>query len=622
MKQMLHGMGAWVLLFVAVTAFAQGVQLSSERVQQIAAMLPAAARGLDVPCSNRGIWAPRAAQLQDQIQQADSLIAEPLPAWSDEAYLDFSRTGQRPRGEAMLHARQDRLASLTMAECAQWKGRYLQALTALLDGLAEQPTWTLPAHDADLSSFHREHYRVELNSAVLADDLAEALYLLGNAIPHATQDRVRMAILERTIQPAREIYLNRSKEFWVSGATNWNAVCLDGVTGAALMTLSSSKDRAWFTAVAEKYSRNYLRSFTPEGYAIEGIGYWGYGFTHYALLREMLWNQTGGGIDLFRSQQVRNIALFGRRFQMIPGVMADFGDAHFGVKPNNSLIAYVDHAYSLGTQSLENPFSFGRPLLGQSLVAQITAWHLAPPLQRFDTATLDVDPLRDYFPGAGVLVSRPGAQGGVAITIKGGGNGGHSHNDLGAFSVGLGTEQVLGDPGGPEAYNANTFSSRRFDSKLLNSYGHPVPVIGGQLQKDATSITLRGPETHFTGAEDTWMLDLSEAYAVPALHDFTRTMKHTRAGKGNIEIVDRFSLSTPTTVEESLPTHGQVKQLDAHTLLFTMHGESVRVTIEASAPITIRQETIDEYGNPFLRVGISALLQGHAAFDMIIEPEP
>ena len=39
------------------------------------------------------------------------------------------------------------------------------------------------------------------------------------------------------------------------------------------------------------------------------------------------------------------------------------------------------------------------------------------------------------------------------------------------------------DDPGSEVYTRRTFSSERYDSKILSSYGHPVPVVGGSLQR-------------------------------------------------------------------------------------------------------------------------------------------
>ena len=73
---------------------------------------------------------------------------------------------------------------------------------------------------------------------------------------------------------------------------------------------------------------------------------------------------------------------------------------------------------------------------------------------------------------------------------------------------------LICDPGG-EVYTRRTFSAHRYDSKVLNSYGHAVPVIAGQLER--TGAAARGVilETNFTPASDVFTLDIRSAYAVP-----------------------------------------------------------------------------------------------------------
>ena len=109
---------------------------------------------------------------------------------------------------------------------------------------------------------------------------------------------------------------------------------------------SSRQERvALFAAAAEKWVPNYLDSFSDSGYDNEGIGYWVYGFSNYTELREQLWLSTGGKIDLFDNPKARKAALFGFQFAMLPGVYADFGDAHFMYKPDQTFLARVDRIF-------------------------------------------------------------------------------------------------------------------------------------------------------------------------------------------------------------------------------------------------------------------------------------
>ena len=115
---------------------------------------------------------------------------------------------------------------------------------------------------------------------------------------------------------------------------------------------------------------------------------------------------------------------------------------------------------------------------------------------------------------------------------------------------------VICDPGG-EVYTKRTFSAHRYDSKVLNSFGHAVPVIAGKLQKagaDARGVIL---ETNFTDAADTFKLDFRSAYAVPELQKLDRTFVFQRGETPSLEVRDEVKFSAPEKFETALVTWGK-----------------------------------------------------------------
>jgi hypothetical protein len=184
----------------------------------------------------------------------------------------------------------------------------------------------------------------------------------------------------------------------------------------------------------------------------------------------------------------------------------------------------------------------------------------------------------------------------------------------------MGAVQPVGEPGGPHFYTGATFGPHRLDSKLLNSFGHPVPEIGGNLQLDATTVKVSVTAHEFTDEADRIAIDMTNAYSVAALKHVTRTLTHSRAGSGSVEVADDFELTQPTEIIESLPTHGTWKQVDAHTLEFSLSGETVRVTIDAPVPVTFTESKVDEYANPFTRVEVHVPLAGSGKISMRFVP--
>jgi hypothetical protein len=209
----------------------------------------------------------------------------------------------------------------------------------------------------------------------------------------------------------------------------------------------------------------------------------------------------------------------------------------------------------------------------------------------------DDDPLRSFFPAGGVLIARntPKVTPAFAVALKGGNNDEpHNHNDVGSFSVVLGGTMLVCDPGG-EVYTRRTFSAQRYDSKVLNSFGHAVPIIAGQLQR--TGAAARGVmlATNFTAAKDVFTLDIRSAYAVPSLEKLQRTFTFTRGAHPSLEVRDVVKGAAPEEFETALVTWGQTKSLGPNTLEIADHGRRVRVTIDTQGrAFQWRQELIDE----------------------------
>ena len=354
----------------------------------------------------------------------------------------------------------------------------------------------------------------------------------------------------------------------------------------------SRDDRAFYAAAGEHCIRYYLSGFTPDGYCAEGVGYWNYGFGHFILLTEALRQATGGKIDLLKDDKAIAAALFCRRSEILPGIFPTISDCSPGTKPSAQLTAYVCRRLGLDAGTNQLVGAGGDLALTLMLAGVDENLPVARKLEKVNDS-----PLRSFFPGGGVLISRTaaGTEPPFAVALKGGHNNEpHNHNDVGSFSVILGREMVICDPGG-EVYTKRTFSAHRYDSKVLSSFGHAVPVIAGQLQRtgaEAHGVIL---ETNFSAAADTFKLDYRSAYAVPSLEKLERTFVFQREPKPSLEVRDEVKFARPEAFETALVTWGKIKTVNATTLEITDGDSTLRVTIDTQGRIfRLKQETIDE----------------------------
>ena len=588
---------AAVLLVASCVAARAEETLDAGRIREIAATLPEHAVGPGQPITNRAAWealAARHPESNDVIPNAVRRAAQPLPEQPDSLFLEFSKNGDRERWQKVAYDRRIRVQVFTLAECLENKGRFLAPLEQTIAALCAERTWVLPAHDGALKNFRGETIEIDLGSSGLGVELATASHLLGDRLPAATRQLIRENLERRIFAPYRAAVNGAGKEFWwMRAGNNWNAVCLNAVTGAALQALDSAEERAWFIAAAEKLVGHYLTGgFTPDGYCVEGLDYWNYGFTNFVLLAENVRQATGGKVDLLARPQAVQPALFGIRPEIINGVCITVADCDPGVEPSGILMNYLYRRFGL---------SFARwrdAKLTGTLYEQATWGFLPPDLPQIHCEeNLGDIPWRSWFPDGGVLICRPGTGAKVpfAVAIKGGNNGvNHGHNDVGSFSVVAGKTMVICDPGG-EVYTARTFSAHRYDSNVLNSFGHALPVVAGQLQR--TGAEARGVvlAKKFTEAADTLTLDIRSAYAVADLQKLERTFVFQRGESPSLEVRDELKLSSPETFESALITWGKIRRVGENELEIADGEDAVRVTIDTQGrAFELKQETINE----------------------------
>jgi hypothetical protein len=192
---------------------------------------------------------------------------------------------------------------------------------------------------------------------------------------------------------------------------------------------------------------------------------------------------------------------------------------------------------------------------------------------------------RYFFKDASVLVCRaiqPGKPP-FGMSIKGGHNGlPHGHNDNGSYVVGYGDFPLLIDPG-MENYTAKTFSMHRFESMMMNSYGHDVPYVGKTLQKSGADALGKIVSTSFTDDQDTLVMDLTTAYPVPGLVHLLRTYIFRRTGP-SIEIADDVLFSQPTDYGSALVTISSWKETGPGSFLIYNKNFALAATVTVENP--------------------------------------
>jgi len=437
-----------------------------------------------------------------------------------------------------------------------------------------------------------------LASAAISWNLATAYYWLGDKLSPEVRQLISSELERRTFAPFQSYATTGTPRlWWAAGTNNWNAVCLAGVTGSALAAIESPERRAFLVAAAERYVQNFLRGFTPDGYCSEGIGYYNYGFGHYLLLSETICQATSGQVDLMDDAKVRQIAIFGPRMEILSGVYPAFADCSPHARPDERLLSYLSRRYGFAWKDVEQQAAMRAGSSRSLFDLGLFDFPNSVSGDSSREAAADRPALRDWFVDAGVLICRPqqDARRGLGIALKGGDNAEHhNHNDVGTFVIALDGQVPLVDPGS-EVYTARTFSSKRYESNVLNSYGHPVPLVAGRMQRTGRQAAARVVKTEFADREDTVVLDIRDAYSVKELKKLVRTFVFSREGTGSLTVTDEVEFEAPRSFGTALITFSPDRKVDERNIWIGAGSHRVRVEVSADgSDVEIRQDEIDE----------------------------
>ena len=575
----------------AATPSAPALAVDPKRIDEIAAWLPKTPKGVAPSFDDREAWEKLAAadpEWRDKtIKRAAWQLTVPIPTYTVEEYEQAAKTQDRSVSNR-LDGRRFRLMTFILAEGMENQGRFVPAILKEIEAICSEHVWIGSGHKKFTVSS-------DLMSAMTSWSLATTIGMMGNRMPPELQQRVKELIIARLIAPYVEQSRNPSlkQDWWRTNGNNWNAVCHAGVVGSALALLDSPRDRAEVIAAVEKELPFYLEGFSKDGYAQEGLGYWVYGFGHYILAGEAVYQATHGKVDLLNSPIADKMARFPERFELAHGIYPAYSDSPLDQQPPGWLCDILNARYGIGHPG-KRSYS-----LDSTFCNMLYAWGVNLGFDATQTAVPKdnkvAKPLYTWFDQAQVLVSHPAPGRGpdMAVSMKGGNNGvAHSHNDLGQFVVTLNGTLLITDPGCP-VYDNLVFSSNRYDSQVINSYGHSVPVVNGKLQGSGPAFAAQVKETQFTDDLASVTLNLRGVYDLFALNELTRKLEHDRK-VGSVTVTDHMTADKPITFGTGLSTYAEAKEVAPGVWTLTKDGQSVRVEISANgAPFTVTRETLN-----------------------------
>ncbi len=584
-------------------------ELSMERITELEAMLPEKPMGMGRPAADRKAWGAFMdnQEAKEIVRKAEALLLADFPELPDDLYLEYRRNGNRTHYEGVNNRRLAMINTLALAECLEYKGRFLAKLEEFLDGFLSQKSWVLPAHDYSLKNFNDESPFPDLVSSEVTCMVAYIDWMLQDKLSARIRERIRREAMHRAIAPYQRVYRGEVGKleiemYWTVSVSNWNAVCTCNMLSAILILLESRHDRAEALAAMEASNKFFYKGFTPDGYCSEGFGYWRYGFGHFLYMAEIVLLTTGGKLNIFNDNPViMKCCEYPRNIMIEDGVAPAYADCAFnGAAGEDNLAIIQRHFPELLPRPIHTPYSMDGKLLFDGVAQNLRTFALFAFSDDKAVKPSIIKPPASvsFFNDAGVLICRSTDKDGnhFGASIKGGHNFElHNHNDVGSYVIVLNRSQLVSDYGG-EIYTRRTFSNDRYLSKMLNSYGHDVPVVAGQLQKTGRDAEGIISECVFSDEKTSILINMTSCYDVPDLLSLTRQFTFDRVSH-KVVVIDIVEFRTPQTFEDAIVSNANYcVDSKSHVKFYNDKSALTASVAVEGADWTLESEYIDNPG--------------------------
>lgn len=482
------------------------------------------------------------------------------PAVLPSMYLEFTRTGNRSVVDSAIANRLKALRSLLLAELAEGKGRFLDDIINGVFAYCEQTYWGSSAHfylyeygspisDPTTVLPDAANPIIDLTVGDVASTLSWTWYFL-----HEEFDKVSPVINERLLSEMHEKvldpYYSRNDFWWMTGwnsgnVNNWTPWCSYNVLTSILLLEKDPAKRLDGVAKSMQSVDLFINSYPDDGGCNEGPSYWGAAVGQLYNYLSLLWDWSGGRIDIFGKDIIREMGRYICKLYIGGGDRyVNFADAPARIVHDGIKIAR--YGRDIGDSDMEG---FGAFLADKSGTrSKALSGDIGTALS--NTFLYDGDPSPSeillgeaWLPDLEVAVARDrkDSQEGFFFAAKGGNNAEqHNHNDVGSFILYYNGSPVFIDPG-VGTYTRQTFSSERYRIWTMQSAFHNLPVINGVMQHEGGLFKAEGSSFKASPSLAEFSTDIAKAYPEDAaVAAWTRKYSLIR-GK-EFRITDSYSL--------------------------------------------------------------------------------
>lgn len=524
--------------------------------------------------SERNFWENISQDLKNEILLQGKKSAEKIKisGWSQikvSAFLEFKKTGNRVNYENLYFNFRNLLTCITLAECVEHKGNFLEDIIDGIFLLCGHTAWQLPAHNSYIRDTPQLNFPdsarpiLDLFACETGAQISVIYFLLKSEFEKISPficQRIETELQTRIIKP----YL--SEHFWWMGnedeeMCNWTPWCTQNILLTAFLLPNDFETRKKILQKALYSLDCFTKDYGEDGCCSEGAEY--YRHAGLCLFNCMdIINKVCNGLleNLFKLPKIKNIAEFilnmhiphtkfyfnfsdcsptaglcgAREFLFGKNVhsneLCEFASEHWKISsPGEKLL-------SCSSESLKQANIY---YLLQSIFCDKEIQNFAQNSQNQQISksaensenSQNLKSKNIWYKSTGIFIIHKGI---FSLSVKAGCNAdSHNHNDTGSITLYKNGNPFLIDLG-VETYSQKTFSSCRYEIWTMQSAYHNLPTVNGIMQKDGKEFCA-GNVQIFT---DKISLDIAKAYPENAnLKSYKRTVQ---AKNNCVELFDEY----------------------------------------------------------------------------------
>ena len=507
--------------------------------------------------SNRKVWdAIPSNSVAHIIKFAEEHLNYNWPSFLATNFLAFERTGDRMAWQKPMLERRHILANLIIAECIEYKGRFLDDITNGIILTCEETYWGYSAHRYGGTTGIQQNYDpyIDLHAANTGSLLAAATYLLS--------DELHPTVIERALAEIKFRILDaflKHDDFWWQGipsfpgekrlVNNWNSWICQNLMFTYL--LASENEEYMHKGIAKVMDvlSYFIDALPQDGGCDEGAAYWFGAAGAMFVALEQLYTASRGKINIYDNEKIKKSGNFFAKMFISEKYIVNFNDAYhkkdggedwwilfwFGKRTNNPILCDIGKRY---WKSIDEKIYFPPQFKLYNIFALFSQEEICS--YEFDVQVEDSSFLEDL-QILTVWQDRKSTKG-LFLATKGGHNDeSHNHNDVGTITVYADGEPLLVDPG-MGIYTKNHFNENRYDIWNHQSSWHNLPEINGAMQSAGRNYTAKNVSVTY-GDVVNFDVDLEDAWhSDSGLEKYHRNVKFDKIN-GIIIVSDIFEFA-------------------------------------------------------------------------------